>query len=300
MERLDDPRLGRTQRRELEGELREVLTVWWQTDAVRRVRPVVEDEVRRILFFFEAVLFDAAPRLEAEISRSFERPWPPGVPAVRFGSWAGGDMDGNPEVTPDSVRTHAPPAPDDRAAAAARAGRQARRALLPIGGAIVRLARARGVVRRQTASEMPDVAARRPNNQQEPFRRKLSFMSARLDGALRGLPHGYRDPRRLERDLELLRESSSSRRVADGALARLLCQVRTFGFHLAALDVRLSAHDLRSAIEPLAVGFAAADEDERTRLLTAVLEDGAGVAYRGVRRDRRPACASTARRRSAA
>ena len=52
MERFDDPRLGRTQRGELEGELREVLTVWWQTDAVRRIRPVVEDEVRRILFFF--------------------------------------------------------------------------------------------------------------------------------------------------------------------------------------------------------------------------------------------------------
>ena len=45
------PRLGRTQRREIESELREVLTVWWQTDAVRRVRPLVVDEVRRILFF---------------------------------------------------------------------------------------------------------------------------------------------------------------------------------------------------------------------------------------------------------
>src|ERR1700733_5244814 len=80
MERLDDPRIGRTQRRVLEGELREVLTVWWQTDAVRHVRPVVEDEVRRILFFFEAVLFDAAPRVEAGISRSFDRSWPPSAP----------------------------------------------------------------------------------------------------------------------------------------------------------------------------------------------------------------------------
>lgn len=275
MELLDDPRLGRTQRRLLEGELREVLTVWWQTDAVRRVRPLVEDEVRRILFFFEAVLFDAAPRLEAEISRSFERAWPPSVPAVRFGSWAGGDMDGNPEVTPDSVL---------------RTLRLHRRTAL-------RLLRARveGLAGRFSQSEdrlfvspaldaslesdgeeMPDVSSRRPGNQQEPFRRKLSFVSARLDGALRGLPHGYRDPRELERDLELLRESSSSRRVADGALARLLCQVRTFGFHLAALDVRLSAHDLRSAMEPVAAGFASAHEDERTHRLAAVLNNGAG------------------------
>jgi phosphoenolpyruvate carboxylase len=249
MERLDDPRLGRTQRRELEGELREVLTVWWQTDAVRRIRPVVEDEVRRILFFFEAVLFDAAPRLEAEISRSFERSWPPTVPAVRFGSWAGGDMDGNPEVTPHSVvrtlRLH-------RATVLrllrARVDRLAERFSQSEERLFVSPALDASL--ESDGEEMPDVPSRRPGNQQEPFRRKLSFVSARLDGALRGLPYGYRDPRQLEQDLELLRESASSRQVADGALARLLCQVRTFGFHLAALDVRLSAHDLRSSSAP--------------------------------------------------
>jgi phosphoenolpyruvate carboxylase len=255
MERLDDPRLGRTQRRELERELREVLTVWWQTDAVRRMRPVVEDEVRRILFFFEAVLFDAAPRLEAEISRSFERSWPPSVPAVRFGSWAGGDMDGNPEVTPDSVlrtlRLHRTTA---LRLLRARVDRLAER--FSQSDERLFVTPALEVSLESDGEEMPDVASRRPGNQQEPFRRKLSFVSARLDGALRGLPHGYREPRQLEQDLELLRESSSSRLVADGALARLLCQVRTFGFHLAALDVRLSAQDLRGADEPPAA-FAA-------------------------------------------
>jgi phosphoenolpyruvate carboxylase len=249
--------------------------VWWQTDAVRRTRPVVEDEVRRILFFFEAVLFDAVPRLEAEISRSFERSWPPGVPAVRFGSWAGGDMDGNPEVTPDSVsltlrlhRTTALRLLRARVDRLAELYSQSEDRLF-VSPTLEASLEADG-------ADMPDVASRRPNNQQEPFRRKLSFVSARLDGALRELPHGYREPRELEQDLELLRESSSSRWVADGALARLLCQVRTFGFHLAALDVRLSAHDLRSAIEPLAPGFAEAHEHERTTRLAAVLEDGSG------------------------
>ncbi len=276
MERLDDPRLGRTQRRGFEGELREVLTVWWQTDAVRRIRPVVDDEVRRILFFFEAVLFDVAPRLEAEISRSFERSWPPTVPAVRFGSWAGGDMDGNPEVTPDSVRRtlelHRGTA---LRLLQARVDRLAER----FSQAEQRLfvSPALDASLEEDGAEMPEVASRRPNNELEPFRRKLSFMSARIDGALRRLHHGYREPQHLADDLELLRESSSSRRVADGALARLLCQVRTFGFHLAALDVRLSAHDLRSAIEPLAVGFPDAPEDERTRILTGALENGAGA-----------------------
>ncbi|MGH2887458.1 MAG: phosphoenolpyruvate carboxylase, partial [Solirubrobacteraceae bacterium] len=276
MERLDDPRLGRTQRRGFEGELCEVLTVWWQTDAVRRVRPVVEDEVRRILFFFEAVLFDVAPRLEAEISRSFERSWPPAVPAVRFGSWAGGDMDGNPEVTPDSLlRTLVLHRTTALRLLRARVDRLAER----FSQAEERLfvSPALDASLEYDSAEMPDVALRRPNNELEPFRRKLSFMSARIDGALRGLQHGYREPAQLEDDLELLRGSSSSRRVADGALARLLSQVRTFGFHLAALDVRLSAHDLHSAVEPLAVGFTDAHEDERTRLLTGALDGGAGA-----------------------
>jgi phosphoenolpyruvate carboxylase len=277
MERLDDPRLGRSGRRELEAELREVLTVWWQTDAIRRVRPLVEDEVRRILFFFEAVLFDAVPALEAEVSRCFERPWPPAFPMVRFGSWAGGDMDGNPEVTPDSVRRtlrlHRTTALRLLRARVERLAEQYSQAeeRLFVSPALEASLEAE-------EAEMPEVAARRPGNEREPFRRKLSFMVARLDGALRGLPHGYRDSAALERDLELLRESSSSRRVADGALARMLCQVRTFGFHLAALDVRLSSHDVRTAVERLAPGFDAADEASRADMLNVAAVQMGGAS----------------------
>jgi phosphoenolpyruvate carboxylase len=274
MERLDDPRLGRVGRRELEAELREVLTLWWQTDAIRRVRPLVEDEVRRILFFFEAVLFDAVPAVEAEVSRCFDRPWPPAVPMVRFGSWAGGDMDGNPEVTPDSVRRtlrlHRTTALRLLLTRVQRLAEQCSQAeeRLFVSPALEASLEAEEI-------EMPEVAARRPNNEREPFRRKLSFMAARLDGALRGLPHGYRESHQLEQDLELLRGSASSQRVADGALARLLCQVRTFGFHLAALDVRLSSQDVRTAIEQVAPGFAAAAEGRRMELLTTALQSGA-------------------------
>ena len=52
--------------------LRETLTLWWQTDEVRRVRPMVEDEVRRNLFFFEATLFDAVPEVLEELERTFD------------------------------------------------------------------------------------------------------------------------------------------------------------------------------------------------------------------------------------
>ena len=101
LDQLDDPRIGRSRRRALLSDLREALTIWWQTDEVRRVRPMVEDEVRRNLFFFEATLHDAVPEVLEELERCFE---------VRvdgrelaFGSWAGSDMDGHPEVGAETL-----------------------------------------------------------------------------------------------------------------------------------------------------------------------------------------------------
>src|SRR6201991_2822826 len=88
-------------RRALLDELREVLTVWWQTDELRRVRPKVEDEVRRNLFFFEAVLFDAVPAVLDEIEQQLSVRLV--QPVLSYGSWTGGDMDGHPEVGADTL-----------------------------------------------------------------------------------------------------------------------------------------------------------------------------------------------------
>ena len=272
MERLDDPRIGRGQRRVLADELREVLTVWWQTEAVRRSRPVVEDEVRRIVFFFEAVLFDAAPGLEAEVARAFGTPWPPRRPVVRFGSWAGGDMDGNPEVKPESLlraldlhRAAAVGLLRERVLALATEYSQDESHLVltpELQASMV-----------ADAAAMPDVETRQ-SNEHEPFRRKMSYIRARLTATARGLGHAYGSPAELDADLELIRASTSSHRVADGRLARLLSQVRTFGFHLLALDLRLSASDLREAVAADLPGFDRADEAQRCAELARWAAEG--------------------------
>ena len=270
MERLDDPRLGSTRRRELEDELREALTIWWQTDEVRRARPRVEDEVRRTLFYFESVLYDAVPSLAAELSRVFGLAWPPERPPLRFGSWAGGDMDGNPEVGPASVRRTL----ELHRAIALRLLRERIDALargFSQADDHVFVSPALRASLERDERELPEAAGRR-RNPHEPFRRKLSLIGARLERTLRREPGGYPDPSSLAADLELVRGSLSSRRVADGAIARLLVQVRTFGFHLAALDVRQSAGPLRTAVAALVAGFAdAADEPARQALLARAL-----------------------------
>jgi phosphoenolpyruvate carboxylase len=270
MERLDDPRTGSSGRRALEDELREVLTTWWQTDEVRRARPLVEDEVRRTLFFFEWVLFDAIPPLTAEMSRSFDLPWPPLRPAVRFGSWAGGDMDGNPEVGPEAVartlrlhRTTALRLLHRRIDALSREFSQADDHVF-LSPAL------RASIERDEA-ELPNVGSRR-RNPHEPFRRKLGLIGARIQRARRREAGGYTDPAELAADLELVRDSLSSARVAAGSIARLLVQVRTFGFHLAALDVRQSAGPLQAAVAGLLEGYGDADEAGRQTLLGGAID----------------------------
>ncbi len=98
-----DGLLGPSERAAARVRLRERLTLWWQTDSVRHERPRVEDEVERTLFVVEDVLFGAVGVIAEELERQFVRPAASSPPAVRFGSWAGGDMDGNPFVGAESL-----------------------------------------------------------------------------------------------------------------------------------------------------------------------------------------------------
>ena len=96
---LDEPRLSVRERDDGELRLAEEMTLLWQTDEVRSQRPRVVDEIRQGLWFLEQSLWDAAPAL-IETWRDRLGPSSP----LRFGSWIGGDLDGNPNAGPDTVR----------------------------------------------------------------------------------------------------------------------------------------------------------------------------------------------------
>jgi phosphoenolpyruvate carboxylase len=281
LDQLDDPRTGVARRRVLLDELREVLTVWWQTDEVRRVRPKVEDEVRRNLFFFEAVLFDAVPAVLGEIEHAL------GVrlvqPVLSYGSWTGGDMDGHPEVGADTL---------SRALLLHR-----NTALRLLRERVDRLAKAfshsslRVPVSEELMqslsvdeAELPSAEVlRRPHREWEPLRTKLGFVRHRLmnTGRPRGREPGYADAQQLRRDLELVLAHVGSRHVALGSIRRLLWQADVFGFHLAGIDIRQSADVVRQATAALLPGYADAGEARRQELLTEALVSG----RRGVERD---------------
>ena len=94
--RLDDPRLAPEERAEVEERLAEEVTLLWQTDEVRHDRLRITDEIRNGLWFFEHSLISAA----TDLLHAWRRRVPGSPPPLGFGSWIGGDMDGNPAAGP--------------------------------------------------------------------------------------------------------------------------------------------------------------------------------------------------------
>jgi phosphoenolpyruvate carboxylase len=235
--KLDDPASTPQERRDLEDRLAEEITLLWQTDEVRHDRLRIIDEIRNGLWFFEHSLFTAAE----ELTRDWRRLFPHAPPPLSFGTWIGGDTDGNPAAGADTI--------DDalergRALALARYRSDVR-------GLAVELASHRSLV--EISGELEESLARDElelpryageigvGNELEPYRRKLSFMWWRLGN------DGYANPAALLDDLAVIQrslEASRGARIASGRLARLQRTVEIFGFHVAGLDVRLHARDL--------------------------------------------------------
>jgi phosphoenolpyruvate carboxylase len=283
LEELDGARVGASERDRLEEEVSEALAIWWSTNELRSMRPRVADEVRRKLFFFESVLFDAAGELARQYARRLGEEAVPLVPPVRFGSWAGADMDGNPHVGPatilDTLRAHRTLALTllaDRVAPLRTVFSQSE-AAIPLGDEL-RSSLARD--ERELPETAGFLASRYPHEAREPLRRKLAFIAARLrhtltetQGEQRPEP-GYRASDELLADLEAIRGSLGSRIVARGRIERLIWQVRIFGFEFATLEVRQNAPALQEACASLLPGYGPlGTESDRVALLTRACLD---------------------------
>ena len=258
--------------------IRRQVALLWQTRVLRRERLYVTDEVDIALSYLRDVFVPALPALYARWDRALgER-----VPSfLRPGTWIGGDRDGNPYVTADSLRTAL-----GRAAEAVLGhyldAVHALGAELSISSAQAEVDAAVLVL----AARSGDTAASR---QDEPYRRALSGVYARLAAthlALAGKaaprPGGlggesYASPQEFRADLVViargLAAGGGGALAGGGALGRLVRAVDLFGFHLATLDLRQnSAVHERVVAELLRVAgveadYAGMDEDARVALL---------------------------------
>jgi phosphoenolpyruvate carboxylase len=238
LRRLDDPLLTPAERQRSEDRLAEEVTLLWQTDEVRHERIQVADEIRNGLWFFEHSLFAATEELFADWRARF----PGSPPPLTFGSWIGGDLDGNPSAGAETIvaaltaaRTTALAHYRDRVRALAVA-LSPHRSFVSVSGELeASLAR--------DEAELPGYAADiGAQNEREPYRRKLSFVWWRLAN------DRYDSPDELLDDLGVVRrslEENRGKRIAR-RVAELEQAVEVFGFHVAKLDVRVNARDLGS------------------------------------------------------
>ncbi|HET7696152.1 MAG TPA: phosphoenolpyruvate carboxylase [Vicinamibacterales bacterium] len=106
--RQDRPDLTVPERQEVENDLRREILAMWGTEDLRARRPTPMEEVRSGLYIFEQTLWEAVPRclraLDAALRQATGRSLPLDAAPLTFGSWIGGDRDGNPSITPDVTR----------------------------------------------------------------------------------------------------------------------------------------------------------------------------------------------------
>jgi len=287
LERLDDARLTPSQDREIRRRLREQITLLWRTSDLRIVSPAPLDEVRTAMAFFDATLFTVVPRLYRSLDAALDLPSgrtggpaadtgrtgtrPPRVaPFLRWGSWIGGDRDGNPEVTSEvtekTLRIHADHILRGYEAVATRL-------MQTVAAAIStdRVPRAIGSRLARDAEDLPETDRQlRRRFPDEPYRQRFGFIAERLRrtrAALTGEPAPlsgrYAGPEDLDAELAEIQEALVADRldrIAWGDVAELRWQLGTFGFHLASLEVRQHASVHAAALAALDAGQPASTE----------------------------------------
>ncbi len=300
--KLDNPALNPYQRAEIVEELRSQIQILWKTDEVRAYKPQVRDEVKNGLYYFRESIFQALPMLYRNLERAIHAVYGDeggktavNIPCLlRFGSWIGGDRDGNPFVTPETT------------AMAARLQSQTilREYLWRVEALNRQLTYSSSLVTPSppfTASletdtrRMAALFADAPlQYAQEPYRRKcfliyhrlrhnLESVRARIESHAEALPHpfwGYGSEQEFLEDLYLIRDSLIAHgdgAAAEGELKDLIRLAETFGFYLAALDVRQeSARHTAAVVELFAIApnlpdYAALTEEERLTILSELL-----------------------------
>jgi phosphoenolpyruvate carboxylase len=248
--------------------------VLWHTDEVRSVRPRVLDEVGNALFYLERSFFDAIPDVHEQLAEALAAHYPtigvPLDPPIRLGSWVGSDQDGNPNANAamltETLRLQ-------RRTMLTRYRERVRALALDLSQST----RLTQFSRELTASigrderELEAYAdTLSSGTQDEPYRRKLSFIWYRLGATVDAEPGAYASCDDFAADLDLLDSSlrqNGAASVADIDLLRVRRQVRVFGFIGARLDVRQHRAVVRAAATEVVNRLGAASDRRRSATL---------------------------------
>ncbi|HEY0163416.1 MAG TPA: phosphoenolpyruvate carboxylase [Edaphobacter sp.] len=296
LEQLDRIAVPEEELEALEREVTGEITALWQTDDVRSARPTVRDEIRMALDYYEASLFDTLPVLYSEVAAAIKAEYPEKQTSlaelprlIEFGSWIGGDRDGNPFVTPQTTRDSLAMARKllmthyhnrlqnifEQLGSSTQQAPVSKEMLELLNGYLAKL-RTAG----QTTIE--------ESFHFEYARLLIACILMRLGAALQStyipLPANpalppYTKASELLADLTVLRNSlmeNRGERLAEMLVDPLLMEVRTYGLHLQTLDIRQHARVHASAVAEIA-GCAEATTDVSLRLPEALSAQTAEV-----------------------
>ncbi len=280
-----DPGLPPLEAERLIDRVRMEQTIAWQTAEQSRTRPTVADEAEHAHFYLANTLYRVAPVLHEAIADAAAAVYgvdihPGDIPTVlRFGSWVGGDMDGNPNVGPDTVLD--------------TLAEQRRQVILNYRREVGRLNRllsqteGRAAVTRELKERIVDYRRRMPDVERQvparhvemPYRVFLCFIDARLRGTLEEHRAGYERAEEFLDDLDMIITSlqrNGGQRAGLFPVQRLRRRADIFRFHLAALDLRIDSGDLHEALarqldDP---DWPSRGAEERIEVLLEQLEQG--------------------------
>ena len=306
-EKLSDTRLGKSQRQDVIDELETQIHILWRTNEVRENRPQVRDEIKNGIYYFKESLFDAVPVVYRNLEERIRKHYPAAnitVPSfLKFGSWIGGDRDGNPNVTPETTEM------------ALRL--QSRTTLQEY------VRRLNVAFKHLTHSDQFCTPSREFSESlnidenlrfevfninplsytHSPYQRKIAFMRFRIQQNLdrtRALiadaeadtskyAHTYASEDAFLADLVLIRDSLYSHgdhKIADLAIKDLIRLVESFGFYLMHLDVRQESTRHSDAVAEILklsdthADYNSLDESERLQLLSGLIKDhGKGIEF---------------------
>jgi phosphoenolpyruvate carboxylase len=268
---IDDQRAGAAQQAEDRRRLREEVDLLWRTAQLRVAGMQPADEVRSVMTAFDETLFRLVPAVYRALDHVLLGPDSgaapsPVPPFLRFGSWVGGDRDGNPNVTAavtrEAATIQAEHALRGLEAACARIGRaltvyQDLDAPQPNQSPLRRsaLGRALAAATAEHPGLLAEITARSPG---EPYRAYLLYAAERLAATrTRNLDLAYGSAADFVADLRLVQSALAATgavRQAYGELQHLIWQAETFGFHLAGLEVRQHSKVHARALAQLRAG----------------------------------------------
>ena len=284
-----------------EAQLRARVMQLWQTRLLRFTKLTVADEIENALSYYESTFLREIPKLYAELEHELSGHRVASF--LRMGQWIGGDRDGNPNVTADTL-----------AYALRRQADVALRHYLTevhyLGGEL-----SLSVMLIDVSADMQALAERSPDTnahrQDEPYRRALTGIYARLAATLKALTGGdaarhavapqnpYPSPEAFLADLQVIEASLQTHHGAALATQRLhplIRAVEVFGFHLATVDLRQSSDKHEAVVAELLAtariepAYARLDEDAKRDVLLRLLDDARplrvmGATYGDLTRD---------------